>query len=72
MSTFNFSDITLAGAYANAVKAAQESDCRNAGRHLETGESRNLLKSLRTLVRRIAAAVAEKRPAASQLTSRPV
>jgi hypothetical protein len=26
MSTFNFSDITLAGAYANAVKTARESD----------------------------------------------
>jgi hypothetical protein len=72
MSTFNFSDITLAGAYANAVKTARESDHRNAESHLETGESRSVLKSLRTLVQRIAVAVAEKRPASSQLTSRPV
>jgi hypothetical protein len=68
MSTFNFSDITLAGAYANAVKTARESDHRNAESHLETGESRSVLKSLRTLVQRIAVAVA----ASSQLTSRPV
>jgi hypothetical protein len=72
MSTFDFSDITPAGAYVNAIKAAQESDRRNAERHLETSESRHALKSVWTLVRRIAAAVAEKRPAISQLTSRPV
>jgi hypothetical protein len=72
MSAFNYSDIPLAGAYANAVKAAQESDHRNAGRHVETGEGRDALESFRTLVQRIAAAVAERRPAPSQLTSRPV
>jgi hypothetical protein len=70
MSTFDFNDITLAGAYANAMKAAQESDNRNAARHFETGESRSVLKSLWTLVRRIAAVVGEKRPTVFRLASR--
>jgi hypothetical protein len=72
MSSFNFSDITIAGAYAQATKAAQQSDNSNAEPHLEKGESHRVRKSLWTLVRRIAAAVADRRPAASQLTSRPV
>jgi hypothetical protein len=72
MSTFNFSDITPAGAYMNAIRTAQECDRRNAGRHFETSESRNALKSFRTLVQRITTAITEKRPASSRLTSRPV
>ncbi len=71
MSTFNISDITPAGAYGNAVMAAQNSDRRNAGRHLETGERFNVLKSFKSLVRRFAA-ITEKRPIAGQLSARPV
>ena len=72
MSTLNFSDITLAGAYVHAMKAARESDNRNAERHLETSNGHNGRQSLWTLVGRIAATVAEKRLASSPLTSRPV
>jgi hypothetical protein len=51
MSTFNISDITLAGAYVNAVTAATDSDHRTAGRRLETGEGSNVVKLLKALVR---------------------
>jgi hypothetical protein len=71
MSTFNISDIHFAGAYANAVTAAKDSDHRTADRHLETGEGSNVMKLLKTLVRRFAA-ITEERPAADQLTARPV
>jgi len=72
MLPFNLSDITPAGACIGAIEAARESDRRNARRPFETGERRNVLKGLRSLVRRIAAAMTEKRPAASRLTSRSV
>lgn len=72
MSTINFSDITLAGAYAHAMKVARESDNRNAERHLETSNGHNGRQSLRPLLRRIAATLAERRLASSALTSRPV
>ncbi len=71
MSTFNISDITLAGAYSKAVTAAQDSDHRNADRHFETCEGFNILKSFKSLVRRFAA-ITEKRPIADQLSARPV
>jgi hypothetical protein len=71
MSTFNISDITLAGAYVNAVTAAKDSDHRTADRHLETGEGSNVMKLLKTLVRRFAS-ITEERPAADQLSPRPV
>ena len=70
MSAFDISDITFAGAYANAVTAAKDSDRRNAGRRLETGEGSNVMKLLKTLVRRFAA-ITEERPAADQLSVRP-
>ncbi len=72
MSTVNISDITLAGASVNAVTAAKDSDHRNAGRRFETGESSNVVKFLKALVRRIATAIVEMRPTASQPTSRPI
>ncbi len=72
MTTFNISDITPAGAFGNAVTAAQGSDRRNADRHFESGESRQVTKLLTTLARRIAAAITEIRQTASQLASRPV
>ncbi len=72
MSTFNISDITSAGAFANATMTAQDSNRRNADRHVETGEGRNFTGFLTTLARRIAAATTENRRIASQLTSRPV
>ena len=72
MSTFNISDITLAGAYVNAVTAAQGSDRRNADRHVESGEGQNFTGFLTTLARRIAAAITENRRTTSPLTSRPV
>jgi hypothetical protein len=72
MPTFNISDITPAGAYANAVMAAQDSDRRNADRRFESGEGLNFTEFLTTLVRRIAAAITENRRTTSQLTSRPV
>ena len=72
MSTFNISDITLTGAYVTAVSAAKDSDHRNAGRHFETGESSNVVKFLKTLVRRIATAIIEMRTTASQPNSHPV
>jgi hypothetical protein len=72
MSTFNISDITPAGAYGNAVTAAQDSDRRNADRHFESGEGQNFTEFLTTLARRIAAAITENCRTAAQLTSRPV
>ena len=72
MSTFNISDITLAGAYVNAVTAATDSDHRTAGRRLETGEGSNVVKLLKALVRRIASAIVEMRPTVSQPTSHPI
>ncbi len=72
MSTFNISDITFAGAYMNAVTAAKDSDHRNADRHFESGERRQVTKLLTTLARRIAAAIVEIRQTASQPASRPV
>jgi hypothetical protein len=72
MTTFNISDITPAGAFANAVTAAQGSDRRNADRHFEAGQSPHVTKLLTTLARRIAAAITEIRHAASQPASRPV
>ncbi len=71
MSTFNISDITLAGAYANAVTAAKDSDRRNAGRRLETGEGWNVIKFFQSHARRFVATT-EVRRAADQLTARPV
>jgi hypothetical protein len=70
MSTFNISDITLAGAYVQAVTAAKDSDHRTADRHLETAEGSKVMKLLKTLVRRFAA-ITEERPAADQLSARP-
>jgi len=71
MSTFNISNITLAGAYVQAVTAAKDSDHRSAGRRLETGEGSDLMKLPKTLVRRFAA-ITEERPAADCLSARPV
>ena len=71
MSTFNISDITLAGACVNAVTAAKDSDHRNAGRRLETGEGWNVMKIFKSLVRCFTAS-SEERPAADQLSARPV
>ncbi len=72
MPTFNISDITPAGAFANAVTAAQGSDRRNADRHFDSGENRQVTKLLTTLARCIAAAIVEIRQTASQPASRPV
>jgi hypothetical protein len=72
MSTFNISDITPAGAYMNAVTAAQSSDRRSAGRNIETGKGPNFAGFITTLARRIAAAIFEIRQTASQPASRPV
>ena len=71
MSTFHISDLTCAGAFLSAAKAAEDSDRRNAARYSETGKGPNVLKSLKNLVGRIAIAIIEKRPAASQLTTGP-
>lgn len=72
MSIFDLSDVTAPGAFMNAMKAAQESDRRNARRHFETGDGGSVLKGSLALVRRIAAVVSKKRPTTPQLTSRPV
>ncbi len=72
MPTFNISDITPAGAFANAVTAAQDSDYRNADRHVESATGLSVTTFLTTLARRIAAAIAENRRTISPLTSRPV
>ena len=72
MSTFNISDITVVGAYEKAVATAEDSDRRNAGRHFETGEGSNVVKFLKTLVRRSAAATAEIRATADRPAARPV
>jgi hypothetical protein len=72
MSTFNISDIHFAGAYANAVTAAKDSDHRNAERHLEPGEGSNVTKAFKAQVRRIATAIVEMRPTADRLRARPV
>jgi hypothetical protein len=72
MTTFNISDITPAGAFTNAVTAAQSSDRRSAGRNIETGKRPKSAGLLTTLARRIAAAIVEIRQTASQSASRPV
>jgi hypothetical protein len=72
MSTFNISDITPAGAYANAVTAAQDSDRRNADNHVESDRCLNFTEFLASQARRIAAAITENRRTASPLTSRPI
>ena len=71
MSTFNISDFNYAGAYVKAVATAKDSDHRNAGRRLEAGEGSNVVKFLKTLVRRTAA-ITEERRAADQMSARPV
>ena len=50
MSIFNITDITPAGAFANAATAAQDSDRRNASRHIATGEGLKVAGLLATLV----------------------
>ncbi len=72
MSTFNISDITLAGAYSNALTTAKDSDYRNAGRRFETGEGSNVVKFLKVLVGRIATAIIDMRTTASQPNSNPI
>ncbi len=72
MSNFKISDLSPAGAYVNAIMAAQNSDRRDADRRSESREGLTLTKFLATLVRRIAAAVTERRPAKSRPSSRPV
>ena len=72
MSTINISDITPAGAFANAVMTARDSDCRIADRHVESGEGSSAIGSLKTLARRIATAITGIRRTTSPLTSRPV
>jgi hypothetical protein len=72
MPTFNISDISPAGAFANAAMTAQDRDRRNADRHVGSGEGPNFTGFLTTLARHIAAAVTENRRAASRLISRPV
>ncbi len=72
MSTFNISDITPAGAFANAVTTARDSDFRIADRHVETGDGLNFTGFLTTLARRIATAITGIRRTTSPLTSRPV
>jgi hypothetical protein len=72
LSIFNISDITPAGAFANAAMAAQASDHRNADRHVESDTGVSVTKFLTTLARRIAAFITEGRRPAAPLTSRPV
>jgi hypothetical protein len=72
MTTFNFSDITPAGAFANATMAAQKSDRRSADSHIEPGEGWQVTKLFTTLARHIAAAITEIRQTASQPASRPI
>lgn len=70
MSTFDISDITAPGAFLNAMKAAQESDRRNAARYVETGDGGSVLKCPLALVRRIVAAVSKTRPSPTTLAPR--
>ena len=72
MTTFNISDITPAGAFANAVTAAQSSDRRSDGRNIEKGKRQKFAGFLTTLARRIAAAIVEIHQTASQSASRPI
>jgi hypothetical protein len=59
MSSFNITDVTIAGAYTNAIAAARDSARRNARHHTETSRGPARLSRL---ARRIAAAVSECRP----------
>lgn len=61
MSSFNITDVTIAGAYTNAITAAEESARRNAERRSEPSEGPGFLSRL---LRRVASALSEKRPAA--------
>jgi hypothetical protein len=72
MSSFNITDVTIAGAYVNAIAAAEESARRTSKRRSSSSEGPSRLKSLSTLVRRVAAALSERRPDALRLASRRV
>jgi hypothetical protein len=72
MSSFSFSDFTVAGAYVSAVAAANRSGRRSAERHSEPSEAPCRPKYLSGLVRRIVTAVSERRSAALRLASRRV
>ena len=50
MSIFNITDITPAGAFANAATAAQNSDRRSADRHVERSKGLKIAGLLATLV----------------------
>ena len=69
MSSFNITDVTIAGAYVNAITAAQDSARRNARHHTELRQGPGLLSRL---ARRIARAVSERRPATLRLATRRV
>jgi hypothetical protein len=62
MSSFNITDITIAGAYTNAIAAAQDSSRRNARRHPEPSQGPDRPRLLSRLARRVAAALSERRP----------
>ena len=72
MSSFNFIDFTVAGAYESAVTAAYQSDHRNAKRYTVPSEGPSRPGVLSTLIRWIATAVAERRSTALRLASRRV
>ena len=72
MSSFNFMDFTVAGAYESAVTAAYQSDHRNAKHHTGPSDGPRRSRVLSTLIRRVASAVAERRSTALRLASRRV
>jgi hypothetical protein len=70
MSSFNFSDFTVAGTYVSAIKAAHDSDRRHANRHFGPSESPSRPRFLSDLVRRILAADTERRSVDLRVSSR--
>ncbi len=70
MSIFSISDITSAGAFANAITAANDSDNRHGDRYVVPGEASKVTGFLAALVRGIAATIIENLPA-SRPASRP-
>jgi hypothetical protein len=69
MSSFRISNFTLPGAYVSAVKAAEESDRRNAVRYSNPIETPARHRKLRHVVRWVATALADRRSVTLRLTS---
>ena len=72
MSSLNFIDFTIAGAYMGAIKAADKYNWRGAIHHADADEPPARLGYLPHLIRRIIVALVDRRLATLRPTSRQV